>query len=711
MDGLRMWFTRRRSGIAGIVGTAVVTLGAVIAAGVLATSGLADAARPVGSASASPPPPGSRLSVAGQAGAGAVPKGVAQLQALPRAAGQLLGGIATFGGARPTQAQQQGLQSLGLQVQPLAHLPLALVQGSIPQLLAAVHAGLAADVYPNAPLRYYSVTSDVSAGVQGARVAGVTGRGVGVAIVDSGIDATHPDLAHRVSHNLKIISPEYLGLPPTAFPGPIVIPIDQLPYNNSDLTGGHGTHVAGIVAADGHTSPAQVGVAPDATLIGYSAGDAIAVFSVLAAFDDILAHQRAWNIKVVSNSWGSPPRMFDPNDPVNVATKALHDAGMVVVFAAGNDGGEMTMNPYSAAPWVISVGAGTVDHMRADFSSAGIQFDNSSSAAVPADRHLHFDGDGLGLYHPDVTAPGVGVVSSGTPTGIGILEPRLQPGATAALSGTSMATPHVSGVAALLLQARPGLSPDEVKQVIEASARPMADGAPFWQSGYGFLDAGAAVALVRRPDYGPGLVHRLLQTADAGVGAARSFSLLSSDFWSLPAPLVTVGGLLSTKTYSVMVPAQTRVVRGLVSYPTTSLLGVNVFDYQLTLADASGKVVAQSLPSGTAGISTLYVDLRTVPGVSYGAWTLQVKGNLGVADSDQIGLLGGSVTAYLAQLQPPARAPGPDVVPVPLLRPPPITLPLIGPLPTLPIQTCGLAGLLSSIGLPMGLPGTEPCTK
>ena len=94
-------------------------------------------------------------------------------------------------------------------------------------------------------------------------------------------------------------------------------------------------------------------MAPDATLIGYSAGDAIAVFSVLAAFDDILAHQRPWNIKVVSNSWGSPPRMFDPNDPVNVATRTLHDAGMVVVFAAGNDGGEMTMNPYSAAPWVI----------------------------------------------------------------------------------------------------------------------------------------------------------------------------------------------------------------------------------------------------------------------------------------------------------------------------------------------------------------------
>src|SRR3989441_6965987 len=120
--------------------------------------------------------------------------------------------------------------------------------------------------------------------------------------------------------------------------------------------------------------------------------------------------------------------MFDPNDPVNVATRALHDAGMVVVFAAGNDGGEMTMNPYSVAPWVISVGAGTVDHKRADFSSAGIQFDDSSSAAVPADRHLHFDGDGPGPSHPAAPPPAAGARPAGTPPAIATLEPPLRPG-------------------------------------------------------------------------------------------------------------------------------------------------------------------------------------------------------------------------------------------------------------------------------------------
>lgn len=374
--------------------------------------------------------------ISGAAISGAVAhKGLSLLQGAPGAkgtgtstgaagaGGRVLGGIATFGALAPTPAQIQGLKSLGLRVQPLAHLPLALVQGSPGQLLSAVTSGLAGDVYPNGPMHFFSATSDASIDALGLHAGGVDGRGVGVAIVDSGIDATHPDLAHRVTHNVKIVDAEYLGLPPATAPGPIVLPVDQGPYNNTDLTGGHGTHVAGIVAADGHTSPEQTGVAPGANLIGYSAGDTLEIFAVLASFDDILAHRQAWNIRVVSNSWGSSFRTFDPADPVNVATRALHDAGITVVFAAGNDSTEMSLNPYAAAPWVISVGAGTLDHQRAGFSSAGIEFDDSAVAALASDRHVRFTGDGMGIYHPDVTAPGVNIVSSGTPTGIGILSP------------------------------------------------------------------------------------------------------------------------------------------------------------------------------------------------------------------------------------------------------------------------------------------------
>lgn len=91
------------------------------------------------------------------------------------------------------------------------------------------------------------------------RANGFTGKGVTVGIVDSGCDGTHPDLADHIVHNVTLFSPEYVnqGTDPQ-----LVVPVDQGPYNNTDLGSGHGTHVAGIVAADGTTSPDHLGVAP-----------------------------------------------------------------------------------------------------------------------------------------------------------------------------------------------------------------------------------------------------------------------------------------------------------------------------------------------------------------------------------------------------------------------------------------------------------------
>src|SRR5437763_7263106 len=423
-------------------------------------------------------------------------------------------GVATFGGVIPSAAQLDALRALGLRVQGLDSLPLALMRGPRAAMFDAVSRGLASDVDPNERLRYYSAASDMAIRANEVQALGIDGSGVGVAIVDSGIDATHPDLAKRVTHNVKIIESDTAA-------GDLVIPVDQGPYNDSDTSSGHGTHCAGIVAAD-NTDGQVLGVAPGATLIGYGTGDVVFIFSILSAYNDILKHHADWNIRVASNSWGSSFRMFDPDEPINQATKAAHDAGVTVVFAAGNDTTESSINPYSVAPWVIGVGAGSLNHQRAAFSSGGIEFDDSTPGSLPAgdEKHLAFTGDRIGLYHPSVSAPGVDIVSTGT-TGAAVTS---LPGGTASASGTSMACPHVAGVVALLLQKRPTLSPDEVKSVLQVTSTymPSTDDAskvqPFYQSGYGWVDARAAVDLAGRHRYDKDkALARLQQSADQAV--------------------------------------------------------------------------------------------------------------------------------------------------------------------------------------------------
>src|SRR5206468_2404974 len=578
-------------------------------------------------------------------------KGLTLLATAPADPDGSVDGIATFGGVMPPSSQLDGLRGLGLRVQGFQSLPLALVRGPKSAMVEAVSRSLAADVYPNERLRLYSIASDTAMRVDEVQALGIDGAGVGVAIVDSGIDATHPDLRNRVTHNVKIVDGSAVGVS-TA---PLAIPVDQGPYNNSDTSSGHGTHVAGIVAAD-NTDGQVLGVAPGADLIGYGTGDAVFIFSILAAYDDMLSHRTSWKIRVANNSWGSSFRLFDPDEPINQATKAAHDAGITVVFAAGNETTEMAINPYSVAPWVISVGAGTLNHQRASFSSGGIEFDDSTPGALPAgdEKHLAFTGDRIGLYHPAVTAPGDNIVSTGT-TGVVVTS---LPGGTASASGTSMASPHVAGVAALLLQKRPTLTPDEIKSVLQATASLMPDTAdttrvqPFWQSGYGYLDAKAAVDLVSRHRYTQKALARLQQAADARVLSDRDYKVLSTDYWTFPAAPVTVNGVPDTRTYSLDVTSATQAIKALVSYPSLSYVGVNPFDYHLTLVDAAGQTVAESTASATAGTSQFFIDL-TQRAYTFGTWRVEVRGDLGAQDQDTI--MGIRVTLTMAQLTPQTR--------------------------------------------------------
>ena len=111
--------------------------------------------------------------------------------------------------------------------------------------------------------------------------------------------------------------------------------------------------------------------------------------AVVTAYDYMLDQPDMLGIDVVNNSWGNSYRQFDPRDPVAVATKAVADQGVTVVFAAGNSGAETvsaSLNPFSQSPWVISVAAGTLDRHRGDFSSNGLVYDDSQATGIGGRR-------------------------------------------------------------------------------------------------------------------------------------------------------------------------------------------------------------------------------------------------------------------------------------------------------------------------------------
>lgn len=545
--------------------------------------------------------------------------------------------VATFRHT-PSPTDLSALTRLGLKVQGLHHLPLALVSGPLEELRAAVTTGVARDVYPNERLRHYDDTpppkrekptsitdSGASIGAKALHARGVTGKGVGVAIVDSGTDGSHPDLADHVAHNVKIVGPGYPGYPTK---GPNFVLPTESAGNDTDLVGGHGTHVAGIVAADGTTAPDQVGVAPDASLNAYSVGE-VFIHSVLGAFDDILTHQRERNIRVVNNSWGTSFRFFDPADPINVATKALSDAGVVVVFAAGNDGEEMTLNSYAVAPWVISVGSNTLSRKRSGFSSGGLEYDNSTPAPGLLDGHRRFRGAQTGLYHPDVSAPGSNITSSSSaPAVLTVPSPpckgSVSAPCTATLSGTSMAAPHVAGMAALLLQVNPKLTPSQVREALQATASPMADGSSLFRSGYGVVHA-RAVDLVGRPGFAERL-KSLQGKADLRLAREAKYRVRVADHWGFTAPALAVAGS-DPREYSVPVAVGTKAVKIAVAFPATPpptpLPVPNTGGYEAILYDAAGRELAKAEPGETATTIVL-VDLTTLS-PEFGTWRLVLR--------------------------------------------------------------------------------------
>jgi len=304
----------------------------------------------------------------------------------------------------------------------------------------------------------------------------VSGRGVTVAVLDTGVDGTHADLAGRVVQNIKLADTQSLGV---GFNYPLSTP--SLP--DTDQAYGHGTFVAGVIAGNGQQSAGKyAGVAPGANILGLSAGDASLLF-VLSGFDYLLANGSAFNVRVVNCSF-SANTVFDVNDPVNIATRLLTDNGINVVFSAGNTGpGTDSLNPYSVAPWVISTGATDNLGKLASFSSRG-DF-------------------GSALFRPTVVAPGVNTVSlrastvAAVTTVDGVAANDVALAATerpyyTTGSGTSFSAPQVAGTIALMLETNPNLTPAQVRDILQRTATPLP---PYYmyEVGAGMLNAQAAV--------------------------------------------------------------------------------------------------------------------------------------------------------------------------------------------------------------------------
>jgi serine protease AprX len=553
----------------------------------------------------------------------------------------------------PTPLDVGALKALGLTVQPMHRLPLAIVAGPVAAMRTAVTSGVAQDVYPDERLQLLDTASTDAMGGAATRAKGLTGKGVTVGIVDSGCDATQPDLADHVKHNVSLLSAEYANVTPDSS-NTLVVPVDKGPYSNTDIGGGHGTHVAGIVAADSSSvdDGSRYGVAPDADLACFAIGEVLFTTAVVTAYDYMLDQPDLLGIDVVNNSWGNSYRQFDPRDPVAQATKAVADQGVTVVFAAGNSGAEdvsASLNPFSQSPWVISVAAGTLDRHRGDFSSNGLTYDNSQPTAIGAGGHTTFLGDRQGLVHPDVTAPGVDI--SSTCDSLGTVIGPCPPGENASASGTSMASPHVAGAAAVLKQAQPTLTPDQVRQALQATATPVAgestSSLPFWEVGYGYANLDQAVALVT----GSGWAKRLAKAsaaADGRVLATDGMKVVRSDFWTYDAPRATAG----TDTHSYTVPVGTGVDRLFVSlaHPSAGTAGANLFSYTVTVKDASGAVVGTTTESATAGSGTATTSVL-VPGP--GTYTFDVVGDYAASDPDTLdsdSVFGRMVTLHVAQL-------------------------------------------------------------
>ena len=274
---------------------------------------------------------------------------------------------------------------------------------------------------------------------------GLKGKGVRVGHLDTGVDARHESLRGRVKNFME-----------TELDGPIVVD-NRLPEDKAHDSDDHGTHTAGTICG-GFANSMAIGVAPECEL--YSGlviefGDTLV--RILMGMEWCLENK----VRILSLSLGR--RGFNPFW-VDV-TRRLRENNVLPVFAIGNEGPGTSRSPGNY-PEALSVGmVDSNDHV--DFRSSSIKFDRE-----------------IEPFQPNCVAPGVNVISAKPGGGV------------QAMDGTSMATPHVAGVAALLIQSKPNASVDDIEAAILKTCTPL-NGVPIIRQGAGLVNPSGALNELR----------------------------------------------------------------------------------------------------------------------------------------------------------------------------------------------------------------------
>jgi serine protease AprX len=358
-------------------------------------------------------------------------------------------------------AEQEGrVRGLGAHV----NARLGLVNAMAVTIPASALPSLAADpevvsIHIDHALKGMDSTTNSVVNISSAWNDGYTGSGIGVAVIDSGINDSHPDLWNSAeTHSRVVYHQDFTGTATTNSSGA-----------KYDLYG-HGTHVAGIVGGNGYLSGGNYsGVAPAVSLVDLRALDLNGNGSdstVIAAIQEAISLQSTYNIRVINLSLGRGISESYTQDPLCQAVESAWKSGIVVVVAAGNYGrlsvdgsdGYGTITAPGNDPYVITVGA----------------TNSNGSTSQAAETMTTYTSKGPTTYDhvvkPDIMAPGNDIVSLVAPgaTLEADYPAQLVNGSNGepeyfTLSGTSMATPVVSGSAALLLQQNGNLTPDQVK--------------------------------------------------------------------------------------------------------------------------------------------------------------------------------------------------------------------------------------------------------